>query len=545
MIPIGKKFFDQKNLLFICSIILLGVGRASACALLAPIAGLIGYACAYTVLAKTALGSRRFWVGWALFTTTILIQSSWFVSHPYSYIFGVWILLSLLFALPYTLLSLAVVSVPKKNPLLSSISLGASFALLEWVFTCLPCGYSFQCAALHLSWSLWPLQLASLIGGIGLSFFVFWCNILMFYWLYCRMHQLRTPTLIVAVFPYLVGGLLFCQRSEAQHTFDMAHPPRTIGFLHMEEPPDVYSRPLRPEQLHEQEWKKIFQLVDDLPAGKADLLVLPEGVVPYSAQSPLFPAAHLPERWKEENAYHRPFLSSLELSEMIASSLKTALLIGLEGRGIDDSGQSTTYNSCFFIPSSSQKIGRYDKQLLLPLGEYIPLPFLRPFLASYGIHDSFAPGDGSMVFHEGFFRICPLICYEETFSNYAVAALHLHPNLLVSLTNDCWYPALRRDHFELARLRCVEMGLPLIRSCNQGVSSAIDALGQVVAIRGETTEAKNTCVTVPLSYYTVDSVYPLLGPNGIAALLAALAGIAFLCSRLSPISQKVEHSPLR
>ena len=457
MIHIGKKFFDQKNLLFVISIVLLGFGRASAWVFLAPLTAVIGYACAFAALSHFSTLKSRLFAGWALFTAAILLQSSWFLSHPYSYIVGVWIALCLLLALPYAGLSLLVISDSRRS-LLSSAGLAAAFTLVEWGFTCLPCGYSFQCAALALSWSLWPLQLASVIGAIGLSFFVFWTNILVYY--FCR--NLALPAVIIALLPYLLGGGMYWHGNQAQQTFDIAHPPYRIGVCHMEEPPDVYSRALAPEQLHEQEWQKILALVSPLTPGQADLIILPEGVAPYSADSPLFKASHLKGRWKAQITMPNRFLSSIDLAQMVATTVRACVLIGLEGRGVDSTGEVTAYNSCFFVPPSPHHIMRYDKQLLLPLGEYIPFSFLRSYLASYGIHDSFSPGKCPVLFNEGGFRLSPLICYEETFSSYAVAASRLQPNLLVTLSNDCWYPSVRREHFELARLRTVEMG---IRRC--------------------------------------------------------------------------------
>jgi apolipoprotein N-acyltransferase len=606
MIPIRKKFFDLKNLLAAASVVMLGFGRASAWAYLAPFTAILGYACAFGALARFPLRKQRLIAGLALFTAIVLLQSCWLLSHPYSYIILVWIALSLLFAIPYTLLSLLVISrafgetsscevrnaseeqraeqkssrygrgevVPlvgppqkdlcpefckrlsnKKQSVLSSAGLAAAFALLEWGFTRLPCGYTFQCAALHLSWNLLPLQLASAVGGIGLSFFVFWSNILFFYWLFTpcfstsgqRLNiksRFAMPALIIAIAPYAAGGCMYWYKSAEQQSFDQKASPLRISFYHMEEPPDVYSKGFSPEQLLEKEWQKILSLAETVVPGTTDLIVLPEGVAPYSAEAPLFPVLHLPEKWKEAVPSPHRYLSSLDLSEMISSSLKSALLIGLEGRGMDDTGNVVAYNSCFFITPSSPTVARYDKQLLLPLGEYIPFRFLRSALAAYGVHDSFSPGEGSVLFTQGRMRIVPLICYEETFSTYGMAASHFRPNLLVTLSNDCWYPGIRREHFELARLRTVEMGIPMVRSCNQGVSAAVDALGRSIALRGEQPEKENSCVTAALSGYTAFSLYAVIGDGGIAVFLTLLCAVSFFHSCLAPKSDKIEHLAL-
>ena len=44
---------------------------------------------------------------------------------------------------------------------------------------------------------------------------------------------------------------------------------------------------------------------------------------------------------------------------------------------------------------------------------------------------------------------------------------------------------LPQQHFDHARLRTVEAGIPLIRSCNTGITCAFDSLGRVVSVLGD------------------------------------------------------------
>ena len=525
MIAVLRRTFDQKVLFGIGAIILLGFGRASAVWWLSPFAAVAGLFCFFM-----ACGTAKFLYSWALFGIVLLIQSSWLLSHPYAYIWGVWIALSLLLSLPYALLAQWTARCREKN-LLSAAGWAAAFSLLEWGFTLVPCGYSFQSAALQLSWSLWPLQMASVVGAIGLGFFVFWANILLFY-------ATQKPSLIpsaigVALLPYLIGGGLFYSKMQMQQAFDERTPPPSVAFCHMEEPPDIDSGYLNPYQLHEQEWGKIFPLIAHLHPNEVSLLVLPEGAVPFAADSPLFRSSSLPETMHPAHPLSSR-LSSTNIARIVSAWLHAPVLIGLEGRQIEWDGRVAAYNSCFCITQESTE--RYDKQLLLPLGEYIPIPALASVLSSYGIHDSFSPGKKPSVFSIGSWRVAPLICYEETFSSYALAASRLNPNLLVSLTNDCWYPTVRREHCELARLRAVEIGVPLVRSSNQGVSAAIDALGRVVIAKDE----GNACIVTPLSQYCAPSLYALLGQTTIAVMLAAL----WACSLLAPYTKQVKENAL-
>jgi apolipoprotein N-acyltransferase len=501
-------------------IFLVGMGRASSWAFLAPIAAFCGYACMFIAMSSAPEKKQRRLRGVLLYSSAMLIQSSWLLSHPYGYIWAVWIGLSLLMSIPYTLVSDDIVR-HQPHTLASSAGAAAALALIEYGLQSLPCGYSFQSAALHLSWCLLPLQLASLCGAIGLSFFVFWANILVYAWLRHKGRSLESKpglgakALLIIMVPYIVGGALYWYRAWDARVFDTVHPPLSVAFCHMEEPPDVYSRGLSPERLHEQEWQKLLRMASSVPKGKADFIVFPEGAAPYPAEAPLFSSLHLPSRWATASRHQR-WLSSIDLAFQIAISLQTQVLIGLEGRDIRSNGTVASYNSCFCLAPDGRTFQRYDKQLLLPLGEYIPCEWLRSALAAYGIHDSFTAGSACTVFSSAepsSLRICPLICYEETFPSYTRAAACLRPNVLVSLSNDCWYPAVRHEHFELARLRAVEAGLPLVRSCNQGTSAAVDALGRTVARQ----EGENSCVMTKLSAYTSPSFFVLVGQGAIAS----------------------------
>lgn len=518
------------------AILLLGLGRSSAVWWISPLTAVAGLFCALLACQRT-----KFWHSWALFWIVLLIQSSWLLSHPFAYIWGVWLVLSLLFSLPYAFLTRAITQCEEKN-VFTAAGWAAAFSLLEWFFTVIPCGYSFQSAALQLSWNLWPLQVVSLIGAIGLGFLVFWANILLFFWATSRHKALAIGTVAVALLPYLLGGWLFYTRSQAQFLFDKSCPPPSVAFCHMEEPPDVESRGIPPFELHEQEWGKIFPLIEHIPPKKISLLVLPEGAVPFAAESPLFRSSRLPFTLQASPQLSSR-VSSLDIARLAAFRIQAPVLIGLEGRQIERNGRVAAYNSCYFV--SQETVQRYDKQLLLPLGEYIPFPTLASFLSSYGIHDSFTPGKECSVFESGSLRISPLICYEETFSSYALAASRLRPTLLVSLTNDCWYPTVRKEHLELARLRSVEIGVPLVRSCNQGVSAAIDALGRVVAARGEQNGEGNACVITPLSQYQAPSLYASIGQAPIVLALAALWASAVLLPRFAPRPKRVKEVATR
>lgn len=127
----------------------------------------------------------------------------------------------------------------------------------------------------------------------------------------------------------------------------------------------------------------------------------------------------------------------------------------------------------------------HDKAHLVPFGEYIPFQDWIPIPTVTGFSGFQAGAGADTLSVGGAFSVSPLICYEIIFPGAGLRSDKPRPDMLLNVTNDGWYgkSAGPYQHFEQARFRAIESGLPVVRSANTGVSAVVDPLGRVVAMK--------------------------------------------------------------
>ena len=138
------------------------------------------------------------------------------------------------------------------------------------------------------------------------------------------------------------------------------------------------------------------------------------------------------------------------------------------------------YNSILAIDREGRLQGRHDKAHLVPFGEYVPLRGLLGVakLTVGGKDFTAGPGPSTLTL-SGLPPFGALICFEAIFPGEAVAA-GARPAWLLNLTNDAWFgeTAGPHQHFEIARMRAIETGLPVLRVANTGITGAVDGYGR-------------------------------------------------------------------
>ena len=142
------------------------------------------------------------------------------------------------------------------------------------------------------------------------------------------------------------------------------------------------------------------------------------------------------------------------------------------------------YNSVVALGTATPQL--YRKRHLVPFGETIPLEeWLAPILDSILAIPlaSQARGDAEpLPLAVAGEKVAVNICYEDTFGA-DIRPQARAATLLVNVTNDAWYGhsigALQ--HNQMAAMRALETGRPLLRATNTGITSAFDHRGREVA----------------------------------------------------------------
>jgi apolipoprotein N-acyltransferase len=140
------------------------------------------------------------------------------------------------------------------------------------------------------------------------------------------------------------------------------------------------------------------------------------------------------------------------------------------------------YNSAILISPAGEKIAEYDKNALMPFGEYVPgrrwLPFMDRIKALAG---DITAGTSLSLPNAAGAKIGGLICFESTRPDLARRMRSAGASAFVQLSNEAWFgpTSAPRQMLATAIFRAVENNIDVIRATNSGISARIDRYGMV------------------------------------------------------------------
>ena len=215
------------------------------------------------------------------------------------------------------------------------------------------------------------------------------------------------------------------------------------------------------------------------------------------------------------------------------------LLLGAPAHDGAPPDRRRTFNRAFLIGSTGQDLGFYDKEHLVPFGEYLPPWLDHPALAVLfqGV-GNFAPGASELPLRLKDLVLGVLICYETIFPEIAQARVGAGAGLLLNISNDAWFglTSAPEQHLQLSVLRAVEQGRWLIRATNTGFSAFVDPAGRIRARSSLMRTEILTGIAVPEQDLTpFHHIFPWLTQLA----LALLACILCICPRHTAQTNKI------
>ena len=227
--------------------------------------------------------------------------------------------------------------------------------------------------------------------------------------------------------------------------------------------------------------------------GKTDLIILPEAAFP-----------------TYENSI-QPFFQMLQ---SLAEKTNTEVVVGTI---YQDETLGKLFNSIVVVgnqtaPYQMQTANRYNKYHLVPFGEYVPLEsILRPLGSVFNLPMS-AFQSGALVqqaLQAKNLNFTAAICYEIILGAQLQKNLTANSDFILTVSNDAWFGNSIGpwQHLQMAQMRALELGKPVIRATNTGVTAFIDAQGNIVAQAPQFVETVLTHRIAPTQGKTPYSVF--------------------------------------
>jgi len=238
------------------------------------------------------------------------------------------------------------------------------------------------------------------------------------------------------------------------------------------------------------------------PFWGVDLLVWPENTIPTFAET--LPADLLPGLREKSREQQTDLLTGMPLGEPSSDRYFNGIRL-LGGRG-------------------------YRKRHLVPFGEYVPLQaqlgglldLLQIPISSFSVGES---GQRPIALQYSDHLIAPSICYEILFSG-EIRDMFPDAGLMVNISNDAWFgdSIAPHQHLQIARMRVMEVGRPLARATNNGITALVNWRGEVFA---QSPQFKQTVLTGVLQPRQGSTPYVALGDWPLRGLLLLSLGYLY------------------
>ena len=431
-------------------------------------------------------GSRRtqaFWLGWLSGMIAFTGIMSWVVTamHTYGKVplvvsYGIMLLLTAYLGLFVGVYSAGVVWFRMLVPRYGLFAAPCLWVTLELLRTYLFSGLPWSLLGYSQYHQLDLIQIADHLGVYGVTFLIVLTNVALaelYLWLmplFRGFRPARLPWELVTTSAMLIS-LSWAYSTSLIVSEESLRPKTTLQIGVVQ--PNIDQSMKWDQGFRDETLRRYDHLTESFGYG-TDLIVWPEAATPF--------------------IYEREPLYQLQLVAMAARA-SAPLLFGSPAIRFDPDRKPYLLNSAYLLSAEGNLLGRYDKQHLVPFGEYIPLKssvlfFLEKFVEGIG---DFQPGPGPTILSfqprlvgdsvsPRSVKFGVLICYEVIFPDLVRRMAAGGAEFLVTITNDAWFgdSSAPAQHFSMVVLRSVENHRAFARAANTGISGFIDPFGRIL-----------------------------------------------------------------
>lgn len=298
-----------------------------------------------------------------------------------------------------------------------------------------------------------PLATFAPIGGVELvnAIVALTAGSLAYYWQKRKLATLL-PTAFVFVFAFNLSNISWVTPKEGSET--------SIALIQGNIAQEIKWHP-------SQRWPTLEKYTNLTEENiDADIIVWPEAAIPaFEVELPQF----------------------FEIIDRFGKEQHSAIITGVLNR-LDE---NTFYNSVLVLGENGRGAYQHDidalyhKHHLLPFGEFVPFEeWLRPIAPIFNLPNSaFSRGNyiQDNIVANGRHFVAAL-CYEIIFGQQLRDNFTPETDFILTLSNDAWFghSVGPLQHMEIARMRALELGRPLVRATNTGVTAITDEKGKIV-----------------------------------------------------------------